>query len=237
VRRLLPEVAVPEVSGDPNDFIDAVERNRYFQIVGLGKEDLRRTEYYRANSERKQIESASEGIPEFLQSLHMVAEVGPITDLTLERSAQLINKSNQFNLTTIRRSTAEVLALAHDPQWITRTVSLKDRFGDNGLISVLLAKTEAECLDIDTWLMSCRVLKRNVEQLLLNEICRLAKDRGLRRISGCYVPTAKNALVKDHFTSLGFNLVSQGDDGRCKYELELANFAPVETHIQLIEES
>jgi FkbH-like protein len=233
IRRMLPEVAVPEVSGDPTDFIDAVERNRYFELVMLGKEDLRRAQYYQANAERRQIESSSDGIAEFLQSLQMTAEVGPISDLTLERSTQLINKSNQFNLTTIRRSTAEVLALSRDPQWITRTVSLKDRFGDNGLISVLLGKMNGDCIEIDTWLMSCRVLKRNVEQLLLNEICRVALDRGFRRIGGRYIPTAKNALVENHYSGLGFKLIERSDDGQCEYELDLASFAPVETFIQV----
>jgi FkbH-like protein len=170
VRKLVPEVSVPEVTGDPLDFIDALERHRYFQMVYFGKEDLQRTEMYRANAERKKIEVGSENIDDFLKSMQMVAAIGPVNDMTLERSAQLINKSNQFNLTTIRRSAAEVAALRQNPCWITLTVSLKDRFGDNGLISVLLAKVEGDRLEIDTWLMSCRVLKRNVEQLLLNEV-------------------------------------------------------------------
>lgn len=163
----------------------------------------------------------------------MTAEVAPITDLTLERSTQLINKSNQFNLTTIRRSTAEVLALSRDPRWLTRTVSLTDRFGDNGLISVLLAKIEGDRLEIDTWLMSCRVLKRNVEQLLLNEICRVALDHGLGRVGGRYVPTGKNGLVENHYIGLGFNLVERSTDGQCRYELDLTNFTLRETFIQV----
>jgi FkbH-like protein len=235
VRRLVPEVAVPEVTGDPLDFVDVLERHRYFQLVILGREDLRRTDYYRANSERRQVESSAQNIDEFLKSLDMTAQIGPITDLTLERSAQLINKSNQFNLTTIRRSAAEVSAIAHDPKWITRTVSLKDRFGDNGLISVLLAKIDGRNLEIDTWLMSCRVLKRNVEKLLLNDIFKFAKERGLERITAKYIPTEKNALVKDHYTDLGFQLIHRESSGECKYELDLADFKPAGTFIEAIE--
>ena len=237
IRQLVPEVAVPEVSTDPLDFINALEQRRYFQVVGLGKEDLQRTEMYLANAERQAIETSTENLGEFLKSLQMVATVGPISEFTLERSAQLINKSNQFNLTTIRRSTAEVLALSKDPGWITRTVSLADRFGDNGLISVLLARIDGDALEIDTWLMSCRVLKRNVEHLLLNLVCEATADRGLRIVRGRYVPTAKNALVKDHYPSLGFTLVKAGMQGECTYELELAGRIPFETFIDLKEHS
>src|SRR5208283_2645269 len=129
----------------------------------LGREDLQRAEYYRGNAQREEILNGSDNVEEFLQSLEMVARIAPVDDVSLERTAQLINKSNQFNLTTRRRTAAEVMALAADPQWFTCTVSLRDRFGDNGLISVLLAKEEGDALVIDTWLMSCRVLKRGVE--------------------------------------------------------------------------
>ncbi len=127
-----------------------------------------------------------------------------IDGVSLERTTQLINKSNQFNLTTRRRTAAELLALVADPQWFTWTVSLRDRFGDNGLISVLLAKREDDALVIDTWLMSCRVLKRGVETLLHNYLCRWARQHGLHRIRGEYIATAKNGIVKDHYVGLGF---------------------------------
>jgi FkbH-like protein len=232
VRKLTPEVSVPEVSGDPLDFIAALERGRYFQTVSLGREDLQRTGYYLSNAQRRAVESSVENIAEFLRSLQMVATVGPITGMSLERSTQLINKSNQFNLTTVRRSSGEIQTIISDPTWLTLTVSLKDRFGDNGLISVLLAKTKGDALDIDTWLMSCRVLKRNVEQLLLNCICRWALQRGLKELRGHYIPTAKNELVKDHFTSLGFQTVARRADGSCDYVLDVRAFTPFETSIE-----
>jgi FkbH-like protein len=230
VRKLLPEVAVPEVGTDPVDFITALERNRYFQLVVLGKEDLNRTSYYLANAERQQTASSAESIESFLQSLEMVAKVGPINDMTLERSTQLINKSNQFNLTTIRRSAAEVQAIAKDPNWVTLTASLRDRFGDNGLISVILARVIEDAMEIDTWLMSCRVLKRNVEQMLLNELCTIARCRRLRILRGRYIATPKNELVKDHYLSLGFRTIAQ-DESRRSYELEVDRFQPIKTYI------
>ena len=233
VRQMLPDVAVPEIGTDPTDFIETLERNRFFQLVLFGKEDLQRTEYYLANAERQQIASSAESIEDFLKSLKMVATVEPISSLSLERSTQLINKSNQFNLTTIRRSAAEVLAVAKDPNWITRTVSLKDRFGDNGLISVLLAEIDGDFLKIDTWLMSCRVLKRNVEQFLFNELCALAARRGISVIRGQYVPTAKNELVKDHYRNLGFRRIAKSADGTSQYDLDLCSFKPFETFIEM----
>lgn len=232
VRQLVPEVAVPEVSGDPLDFIRAVQEHGYFQLTSMSKEDLQRTDYYLANAQREQIEASSQNLDEFLKSLQMVATIGPITDLTLERSTQLINKSNQFNLTTIRRSAAEVLAIARDPAWVTRTVSLKDKFGDNGLISVLLARVDGDAMEIDTWLMSCRVLKRNVERFLLDRLCEAAKARGLTSLRGQYVPTPKNGLVKDHYPGLGFTTVRVEPDGRRRYELKVADWTPVHTFIE-----
>jgi FkbH-like protein len=151
----------------------------------------------------------------------MRARIGPVTAMSLERTAQLINKSNQFNLTTRRRSTAEVAAIAADPQWFTRTVSLADRFGQSGLISVLLARVEGDALLIDTWLMSCRVLKRGVEVLLNNNLCRWAIAHGLRRVCGEYIPTPRNGLVREHYAGLGYAKVSD-DDGHTQWEMPLS---------------
>ena len=234
IRKLLPEVAVPEVGTDPVEFVSILERARYFQLTLFGKEDLNRTSYYIANAQRQQTASSAESIDDFLRSLQMVALVGPINPITLERSTQLINKSNQFNLTTIRRSAAEVLAITQDPNWVTLTVTLQDKFGDNGLISVILARVAGDALEIDTWLMSCRVLKRNVEQMVLNRLVEFARKRGLRVIRGRYVPTAKNALVKDHYASLGFTPTG-GDDAGQNYELSVEGFQPLKAFIEVKE--
>ena len=238
VRQLVPEVAVPELPEDPAGYIQAIEPYRYFQTLSIGKEDLQRAEYYRTNAERDQILSGSANVEEYLGSLAMVARVGPITPLSLERSAQLINKSNQFNLTTRRRSAAEVAALMVDPQWLTRTVSLADRFGDNGLISVLLAKIEGDALLIDTWLMSCRVLKRGVETLLNNHLCRWAMQYGLKRICGEYIPTAKNDLVREHYAGLGYNKLCGDADGHARWEMPLtADWRPQPVFMEECESS
>jgi FkbH-like protein len=234
IRQMVPEVAVPEVSADPIDFVAALERHRYFQVTTLGAEDFKRTEYYRANAERAEIEAAAGGIDDFLRSLDMTSVIGPIQAKTLERSTQLINKSNQFNLTTRRRNVAEVQALTQSPDWITTTVTLVDRFGDNGLISVVLGQIQQDVLEIDTWVMSCRVLKRGVECFLLNYLCELARDRGLNYIRGQYIPTARNDLVRNHFAELGFENVEAKPDGHTIWRLSLADNAPLENFIKRV---
>jgi FkbH-like protein len=230
---LAPEVAVPELPDDPAGFIQAIEPYRYFQTLSIAHEDLQRAEYYRANAQRDEALTGSADLEQYLQSLAMVARIGPVTAMSLDRAAQLINKSNQFNLTTRRRSAAEVSAIAADPQWLTRTVSLTDRLGDNGLISVLLAKVEGDALVIDTWLMSCRVLKRGVETLLNNHLCRWAIGRGLRQICGEYIPTPKNDLVREHYAELKYARISDDGDGHTRWQMPLsASWQPQPTFIE-----
>jgi FkbH-like protein len=234
IRQLVPEVAVPEVSTDPIDFVAALERHRYFQVTTLGAEDFKRTEYYRANAERAEIEAAAGGIDDFLKSLDMTSVIGPIQPTTLERSTQLINKSNQFNLTTRRRNVAEVQAITQSPDWVTTTVTLVDRFGDNGLISVILGQVQGDVLEIDTWVMSCRVLKRGVERFAINHLCDVACERGLKSIRGQYIPTPRNDLVRNHYAELGFANVETRSDGHSFWQLSLADREPLSNFIKKV---
>jgi len=232
VRQLLPEVAVPEIPVDPADYIRAVEQHRYFEAIAISAEDFKRTSYYRANAERRATASNVGDIDEFLRSLEMRGWVGPVGDVELDRTVQLIGKSNQFNLTTRRYSAGDVDGMRKDAAWVTRVVKLADRFGDNGLISVALAREEGETLHIDTWLMSCRVLKRNVEAYLLNDLAAAARARGLKRLTGEYIPTAKNVLVKNHYASLGFKQTQAGADGHTRWELSIGEeWSPLPHHI------
>ena len=235
VRRLQPEVAVPELPVDPAGYIMALERHRYFQTLTVSSEDLKRTEYYR-DGRCPQDRGVVGRRPRWF--LEVPRNDGPDrTDHSRddsERSVQLIHRSNQFNLTTRRHSVAEVRAMMEDPSWLTRTVSISDKFGDNGLISVLLARIERDVLLIDTWLMSCRVLKRGVEQFLLNHLAQICQGaRGLAAIRGEYIPTAKNDLVRDHYANLGFTHVGKRDEsGHTCWELRLDNgWKPSVTYI------
>jgi len=234
VRRLLPEVSVPELPEDPAGYILALDRHAYFQTISIGSEDLQRGAMYQANARRQQAELSCGNIDDFLKSLAMKARVEPVTRENIERVAQLISRSNQFNLTTRRHSAATVMKMAEDPAWLTMTISLADGFGDNGLISVLLAKVEAKELIIDTWLMSCRVLKRGVEAFVLNCLCRSARMRGCTAIRGEYIPTAKNALVNEHYPNLGFERVSGDPGGQTWWRLSLAGAADLPNFIQEI---
>jgi FkbH-like protein len=221
VRRLCPEVAVPEIPEDPAYYIRAIDRHRYFPALTVSSEDLQRTQFYRANASRHQLGSSAEDLNSFLASLVLVGRIEPICPASLERSAQLISRSNQFNLTTRRRSNGELLSMIADPDWLTMTVSLEDRFGDNGLISVVLAKIDRDTLAIDTWLMSCRVLKRGVEQFLLNHLVACARERGLTRVLGEFIATPKNELVRDHYAGLGFSQIGGEAPGYTVWELRL----------------
>jgi FkbH-like protein len=221
VRRLRPEVAVPEVPADPAYYVKALDQQRYFEALTISVEDLKRTEFYRSDSKRLALESSAMDLNAFLQSLDMTAKIQPVVSSTVERVVQLINRSNQFNLTTRRYTNAAVLDLMTNSNWITRTVSLRDRFGDNGLISVLLARVDLDALVIDTWLMSCRVLKRGVERLLLNDLVAAAAQRGLTRLLGEYIPTPKNGIVSEHYATLGFTEIEGSEPGHKYWELRV----------------
>lgn len=226
IRRFIPEVSVPELPEDPTGFISAIEKYRYFQMVSLNPEDQKRTAFYRSNVVRKEMLETSENVEDFLQSLQMKARICPIDKMNLERSVQLINKTNQFNLTTRRYSTAEVLEKVSDPLWITLTIALSDCFGDNGLISVLLAKIDGNELYIDTWLMSCRVFKRGVENLLINRLVELVRSKGIKYVRGEYIPTDKNSIVSNLYSSFGFVRTEGKDDVQGYWQLDVDGDIP-----------
>jgi FkbH-like protein len=211
VRRFVPQVAVPDLPEDPSGYIAAVARHRYFETTSFTREDSARARYYFENSRRKELAAGAPDLEAFLTSLRMKMKVEPINDLNIERSTQLINKSNQFNLTTRRYTLAEIRGIVDSPEWCTRTFSLRDELGDNGLISVILLRKQGDALAIDTWIMSCRVLQRGVEQFARNELVDLCRVEDSVRLLGTYIPTAKNSLVVDHYAKLGFS--PAGSDG------------------------
>ncbi len=232
VRRLAHRVAVPDMPEDPAGYIQAVACHRYFETTSFTQEDASRTEYYAQNARRQELHSKAEDIDAFLSSLQMTAKVEPVNDLNIERVTQLINKSNQFNLTTRRYTLAEVRALRTDPDWRTLTIRLADKLGDNGLVSVIFLKKSGARMEIDTWLMSCRVLQRGVEHLALDMLVAQARAAGCEAVVGTFIPTEKNGMVRDHFPKLGFqSLEEQG--GTAQWVLPLTTYRPFSTHITL----
>jgi FkbH-like protein len=221
VRRELPQVAVPELPADPALYPRVVLGAGYFEAVAFSDDDRRRAEQYRANAERAQLQASATDLDGYLRSLDMTIRLAPFDGAGRSRIAQLINKSNQFNLTTRRYTEAEVAHLEADPGTYTLQVRLEDRFGDNGMISVVICRMRGEVWEIDTWLMSCRVLGRRVEQAVLNEIAAAAKKAGARYLEGRFIPSGRNEMVRDHYAKLGF--APMGCDGDISsWRLELA---------------
>ena len=204
VRRELPEVAVPEVGDDPALYPARLARAGYFEAIAFADEDRQRADMYQANASRLQAASASTNMADYLASLDMRLTARPFDSQGRSRIAQLINKSNQFNLTTRRYSEAEVAAIEADPRKFAMQIRLTDTFGDNGMISVVIFDRGDDAWACDTWLMSCRVLGRKVEQAVLAIVAQAARRAGAVRLLGTYLPSPKNALVRDHFATLGF---------------------------------
>ena len=226
IRTLLPEVAVPELPEDPALYARTLLAAGYFEAVAFSAEDRSRAAAYQENARRAALKQSSGSIDDYLRSLKAVVDLRPFDATGRSRIAQLISKSNQFNLTTRRYSEAEIARMEGDPAYFTLQVRLSDAFGDSGMISVVICEQEGTDWRIDTWLMSCRVLGRMVEDAVLEEIVRSARLRGIRRIAGSYLPTERNKLVADHYARLGFDLVERGSDGATRWELIVGDYVP-----------
>jgi len=232
VRQFAPEVATILLGPDPSEYVTQLEDCRLFEPHAITSEDVERTANYHSESRRKALFASVTDMGAYLRSLEMEASIGEFAPMDVRRLAQLINKSNQFNLTTRRRTEADLLALMSDPDYIGFSARLKDRFGDHGLISIVIARKTGDTIGIDTWLMSCRVLKRQVEDEVLNELARLAKERGCVRITGVYLRTAKNEMVRDFYENMGFTLTAEDENSR-EFELALEKFETLPTRIKI----
>ena len=236
VRQELPMVAVPEVSDDPTGYPVALADGGYFEGLSVTNEDRERTSQYQGNKARGALKAAVTDLPSYLCGLEMQLVWKRFDKIGLQRIVQLINKSNQFNLTTRRYTDEDVIAVMADPEAFGLQLRLLDRFGDNGIIAIIIGRLQADKdLMIDTWLMSCRVLGRQVEPTTLNLIAREAAKLGAWRLVGEYIPTRKNAMVKDHYARLGFTVMETSDTGGNRNVLDLAAFTPAETFIHVVE--
>lgn len=231
VRAALPEVAVPELPDDPALYAATVAAAGYFEAVAFTADDAARAGQYAANLARESLAAAVGGasgdMDAFLDALGMTVDYGPVDALGLARVTQLLNKTNQFNTTTIRRTEAEVAALAADPAGLTLQFRLADKFGDNGIVSVMLlepagAEDGEKALELVNWVMSCRVFGRQLEEEALNILAETARARGVTEIRAAFVPTAKNAVVADLFPRLGFVSAGEGPGGEGRWTLSLA---------------
>ena len=236
VRQELPVVAVPEVSDDPTYFPRALADAGYFEGLSVTDEDRERTSQYQGNKARDALKASATDVPGYLRGMEMQLVWKRFDRIGLQRIVQLINKSNQFNLTTRRYTEEDVLAVMADPNAFGLQLRLLDRFGDNGVIAIIVGRLlDNQDLYIDTWLMSCRVLGRQVEPTTLNLIAQEAQQLGARRLAGEYIPTKKNGMVKDHYARLGFTVMERDEAGGNRNILDLAGFKPAETFIHVVE--
>lgn len=235
IRQQVPGAAVPEIGDKPEAFIHAIDRMGYFEVTQLSGDDAARNGMYRQNAARSRAELSFADYGEYLRSLAMHAQIKSFSPMYYARIAQLTNKSNQFNLTTKRLTQDEITAMAQDQSYLTLYGKLADQFGDNGVVSVVIGKIRKQCLDLVLWLMSCRVLKRDMEYAMMDTLAAACKKRGIDTIYGYYYPTAKNAMVRDFYEKQGFSKVSGDEAGNTVWKLELAGGYSQKNHVIQVE--
>ncbi len=223
IRGSIDGVAVPEIDSVEH-YINIIDRSGFFESTGISADDLTRSKMYQENSMREKMKVSFENYDDYLKSLEMKGEIMPFIPMYMSRIAQLTNKSNQFNLTTRRYNLSEIESASKDPKLITLYGRLEDRFGDNGVVSIVIGRIKganSDELHMELWLMSCRVLKRDMEYAMMDELVKTASKRGIKTIFGYYYPTAKNSMVKDFYGLQGFTKIKEDDDGNTVWKFEI----------------
>ena len=223
VRQQTAGVTAPEI-GRPEDYIRVLDRGGYFEVTSLSDDDRKRNEMYQANLKREQQQASFADYADYLRSLEMMGVVRPFEPVYMGRIAQLTNKSNQFNLTTQRFTQAQIEQMAADEKYITLYGKLADKFGDNGVVSVVIAEKNGNCAHIRLWLMSCRVLKRDMELAMLDGLAERCLAEGISTLYGYYYPTAKNNMVREFYGQLGFERISEDEAGNTGWKLSLTGY-------------
>ena len=235
IRQQVPGVGVPELEKSEN-YIKAIDKSGFFEMTSFNSDDVKRNKMYKENAERTKLQSSFTDYNEYLKSLEMVAEIKPFQPVYLDRIAQLTNKSNQFNLTTLRCSRDEIEQMSNSNEFITLYGKLIDKFGDNGVVTVVVGQKKGEELDIVLWLMSCRVLKRDMEKAMLDELVIKAKEAGLKCLVGHYYPTEKNGMVKEFYGVQGFKKISEDKEGNSNWKLVVDDYKHLNNVIEIVKE-
>ncbi len=235
VRENIPGITVPELPDDPAMYLEYLYSLNLFETASYSNADKDRTKQYQVEAKRVSLSKTFTNEADFLKSLNMVSTVSGFTKFNMPRVAQLSQRSNQFNLRTVRYTEIDIESMAKDPEVIDLTFTLEDKFGDNGLIAVvIMKKLDEETLFVDTWFMSCRVLKRGMENFTLNTMVEYAKKKGYKKIVGEYIPTLKNKMVEQHYPNLGFSSINTAESSQ--YVLDLESYLPRECYITKQEE-
>jgi len=216
----LKGVCAPELDLTQN-YITNIDRNGFFEVTTLSSDDIKRNEMYQENILRQKAQASFSDYKDYLLDLKMQGIIKPFESLYYDRIAQLSNKSNQYNLTTRRYTVNEIEDISNDDQYISLYGKLIDRFGDNGLVSVVIGKCNNDICHIDLWIMSCRVLKRDLEYAMMDELITKCKEKGIKQIRGYYYPTAKNKMVENFYELQGFTLVNKDDDGNSQWSYDI----------------
>jgi FkbH-like protein len=230
VRENIPGITVPELPDDPAMYLEYLYSLNLFETASYSNADKDRTKQYQVEAKRVSLSKTFTNEADFLKSLNMVSTVSGFTKFNMPRVAQLSQRSNQFNLRTVRYTETDIELMAKDPDVIDLSFTLEDKFGDNGLIAVVIMKQQDdETLFVDTWFMSCRVLKRGMENFTLNTMVEYAKAKGYKKIIGEYIPTPKNKMVEQHYQNLGFSAIHSGESSQ--FILDLESYSPRECYI------
>jgi len=231
VKQSLP-CAVPDI-GSVEQYIKNIDRGGYFEVTALSEDDLKRNEMYKANAMREQEKLSFEDYGKYLESLDMHGEISSFAPVYIQRIAQLTNKSNQFNLTTKRYTTEEISAVANSDEYVDLYGKLTDKFGDNGVVSVVIGKRDKRTLHIDLWIMSCRVLKRDMEFAMLDTLVERCLALGIEDIKGYYYPTSKNGMVKELYKTFGFEQISADEAGNTTWLLKVKDYKHKNRYIKV----
>jgi len=210
IRSQVPGVSTPEMKM-PETYIETIDQSGFFEVTTLSKEDLQKTEIYKANAKRQQEILSYSNYEEYLDDLEMVATITGFKDMQIQRIAQLTNKSNQFNLTTLRCTEDDIRRMGTSKDYVCLCGRLTDKFGDNGIVAITVGEIVEKTLHIRLWLMSCRVLKRGMEDAMMNELMRISAEKDIEMIKGYYYPTMKNGMVKEFYKQFGFTVESEVD--------------------------
>lgn len=235
IKTQLPQVAVPEMIS-PEQYIKIIDHSGYFEVTSLSEDDKARNDMYKANMARKRQEENFGDYKEYLKSLNMTCQIKPFEPMYMARIAQLTNKSNQFNLTTKRYTQAELEKISRNEEYITLYGKLEDRFGDNGVVTVAIGSIKQETLHMDLWLMSCRVLKRDMEFAMMDTLVHTCKRAGISRIKGYYYPTAKNKMVENFYELQGFVKENSDEKGNTTWVYEIPEIYEKKNNIIKVEE-
>jgi FkbH-like protein len=220
INQVFPDVPTPQMN-KPEHYIKAIDRAGFFEVTILTNDDMARVDQYKDNAARSKLQMQFTDYGEYLSSLKMTAEIKTFAPMYMSRIAQLTNKSNQFNLTTKRYTQEDIEAAANDENYITLYGKLVDKFGDNGVVSVVIGRIDGKVLHIDLWIMSCRILKRDMEFAMMDELVNQCNRRSVKRIIGYYYPTAKNGMVKEFYAKQGFDKKSEDKQGNTVWQFEV----------------